>query len=305
MPCQPTIAAPIARRDVVVAGRDVGDERAERVERRLVADLLLAAHVHLELVQRDVAGALDHHLHVALPRAQRQLAERVELGELRGVGGVGDRARPQAVAERDRDVVLAADLEDLVEALVERVLALVVDHPAREQPAAARDDAGDAVLAERQVLEPHAGVDRHVVDALARLALDDLEQALGREVLGVLDALDRLVDRHGADRHGRRVEDRLARLVDPLAGREVHDRVGAPALRRARSFSTSSSSDDVVGELPMFALIFTRAFRPIAIGSSAAWWTLAGMIIRPRATSSRTSSRVELLALGDALHLAA
>ena len=99
------------RRDVVVAGRDVGDERAERVERRLVADLLLAAHVHLELVQRHVARALDHHLHVALPGALRQLAERVELGELRGVAGVGDRARPQPVAERERDVVLAADLE--------------------------------------------------------------------------------------------------------------------------------------------------------------------------------------------------
>ena len=36
-----------------------------------------------------------------------------------------------------------------------------------------------------------------------------------------------------------------------------------------RASSTSSSSDDVVGELPMLALIFTRAFRPIAIGSSA------------------------------------
>ena len=58
-------------RDVVVAGRDVGHERAERVERRFVADLLLAAHVHLELVERDVAGPLDHHLHVALPGALR------------------------------------------------------------------------------------------------------------------------------------------------------------------------------------------------------------------------------------------
>ena len=90
---------------MVIARRDVGDERAERVEGRLVADLLLAAHVHLELVQRDVAGPLDHHLHVALPGALGQLAERLELGELRGVGGVGDRAGAQPVAERDRDVV--------------------------------------------------------------------------------------------------------------------------------------------------------------------------------------------------------
>ena len=64
------------------------------------------------------------------------------------------------------------DLENVVEALVEWVLGHVRDHPAREDAAAARDDPGHAVLAERQVLEPHAGVDRHVVDALLRLVGD-------------------------------------------------------------------------------------------------------------------------------------
>jgi hypothetical protein len=51
-----------------------------------------------------------------------------------------------------------------------------VDHPPREQPAPARDDPGHAVAAEWKVLEAHAGVDRQVVDALARLVLDDLQQ---------------------------------------------------------------------------------------------------------------------------------
>ena len=40
----------------------------------------------------------------------------------------------------------------------------------------------------------------------------------------------------------------------------------------------------------MFALIFTRKFRPIAIGSSSGWLMFAGMIARPRATSARTKS---------------
>jgi len=83
---------------------------------------------------------------------------------------------------------------------------------------------------ERQVGEQHAGVDRHVVDALARLVGDRLQQHLGAQVLDPIDALQRLVDRHGADRHLGGGEDRLARRVDPLAGREVHHRVGAPAL---------------------------------------------------------------------------
>jgi hypothetical protein len=40
----------------------------------------------------------------------------------------------------------------------------------------------------------------------------------------------------------------------------------------------------------MLALIFTRADSPTATWSSAAWWTLAGMIIPLRASSSRISS---------------
>ena len=57
-------------------------------------------------------------------------------------------------------------------------------------------------------------------------------------------------------------------------------------------FSTSSSIEEVTGELPMLALIFTRKLRPMIIGSSSGWLMLAGMMARPRATSSRTNSGV-------------
>jgi hypothetical protein len=178
----------------------------------------------------DVSLSLGDGLRPGCIADASDAAEGGELGELRGVRGVGDAPGPKAVAERQRDVVGAADLQDRVEGLVERVLPAVVDHPAREQPAAARHDAGDAVLAEGQVLEADAGVDGHVVDALARLVLDHLEQQAGGEVLRARDALDRLVDRHRPDRHRGALEDRLARLVDALARGQVHHRVGAPAL---------------------------------------------------------------------------
>ena len=115
--------------DVVVAGGDVGRQRAERVERRLVADLELEVHVLLDLVHRHVAGAFDHHLHVVLPGDLRQLAQRAQLGELRLVVGVGDAARPQAVAEREGDVVGLHDLADLLEVRVEEVLLVVREAP--------------------------------------------------------------------------------------------------------------------------------------------------------------------------------
>ena len=47
---------------------------------------------------------------------------------------------------------------------------------------------------------------------------------------------------------------------------------------------------DVVDELPMLALILHLDATPMHIGSRLVWWMLAGMIMRPRATSSRISS---------------
>ena len=61
--------------------------------------------------------------------------------------------------------------------------------------------------------------------------------------------------------------------------------------------------EEVTAELPMLALIFTRKLRPMIIGSVSGWLTLAGMIARPRATSSRTNSGVDALAQRDELHL--
>ena len=51
---------------------------------------------------------------------------------------------------------------------------------------------------------------------------------------------------------------------------------------------------DEMGLAPMLALILVRLARPIAIGSRLCcrWVMLAGMIIRPAATSSRTCSAV-------------
>ena len=68
--------------------------------------------------------------------------------------------------------------------------------------------------------------------------------------------------------------------------------VSAPHLTAQRSLSTSSPIVDVTAELPMFALIFTRKFRPMIIGSDSGWLMFAGRIARPRAISSRTNSGV-------------
>ena len=160
---------------MVVAGSDVGDQRAERVERSFVAEFDFFFDLLLDLVHGDVAGAFDHDLHVVLPGFLGEFAESLEFGELGFVAGVGDAAGTKAVAEGEADVVLLENLDDVVEVFVEEILFVVVGHPLGEDGAAAADDAGDALGDQRQILDQHAGVDRHVVDALRGLLFDDFE----------------------------------------------------------------------------------------------------------------------------------
>ena len=126
------------RGDVVVARRDVRHQRAKHVERRIVAQLALLLDVHLDQVHRNMARALDHHLDVVLPRFQRQLAQRLQLGELGVVVGVGQAAGTQTVAEAVGHVVSAQDLAQLVEVRVPRILLVALQHPRAHQRAAAR-----------------------------------------------------------------------------------------------------------------------------------------------------------------------
>jgi hypothetical protein len=73
--------------------------------------------------------------------------------------------------------------------------------------------------------------------------------------------------------------------------------LSAPQRMAHTSFSTSSSMLEVTAELPMLALILTRKLRPMAIGSTSGWLMLAGMMARPRATSSRTNSGVMIFGM--------
>ena len=68
--------------------------------------------------------------------------------------------------------------------------------------------------------------------------------------------------------------------------------VSAPKWTAVCSFSSSPSMLLVTAELPMLALIFVFAAMPMPIGSSrfCRCTLLAGMTIRPRATSLRTNS---------------
>ena len=66
--------------------------------------------------------------------------------------------------------------------------------------------------------------------------------------------------------------------------------VSAPCLSEMLSFRSSFSTSLVTALEPMFAFTLHESAMPMPIGSRFVWFTFAGMIIRPRATSLRTSS---------------
>ena len=74
-------------------------------------------------------GTFDHHLHIVLPGDLGQLAQCLELGELRAIAGIGERARPQTVAQGERDVVLLENLADIFEVVVQEILFVILHHP--------------------------------------------------------------------------------------------------------------------------------------------------------------------------------
>ena len=87
----------------------------------------------------------------------------------------------------------------------------------------------------------------------------------------------------------RKIQSRIAWILRPV---ERSMTVSAPQRIDQTIFSTSSSTEERTAELPMFALILTKKFRPIITGSSSGWLILAGIIARPAAISCRTNSGV-------------
>ena len=98
----------------------------------------------------------------------------------------------------------------------------------------------------------------------------------------------------------RRIHSRVVWMSRPV---ERSITVSAPHLVAHSIFSTSSSMEEVTAEFPMLALIFTRKFRPIIIGSDSGWLILDGMMARPAGNLLPHVIGVDTLTDADELHL--
>src|SRR5215469_17182384 len=105
-----------------------------------MAPLQLLVHILLDHLHRDMTRALVHHLDAMFPGSASELTLSVELGELRFVVGVGNRAGAQPVTDRKGDIVRSHDLANFVPMRIEKVLLMMSQTPFRQDGTAPRHD---------------------------------------------------------------------------------------------------------------------------------------------------------------------
>ena len=176
-----------------------------------------------------MARTLDECLHALSPSTLYKLAHCVELGKLCCVVGVVGRTGAQSVAQRNGNVILCADVADVVEVGIEETLLLMHLAPLGDDAAATAHDARQTCVGEVDVLQTDAAVDGEVVNSLLALLDECVAEYLPCQVFCLsVHLLKSLVHRHGAYRYGAVAQNPLACLVYVVACREVHQSVATP-----------------------------------------------------------------------------
>ena len=161
----------------------------------------------------------DHGLDLMLPGQPGQFTKRLQLAKLGRIVGVGDRARTQAVAQAERDIVGFHDLTDVCKVGIQEVLLVVGQTPLGHDRATSRDDAGQTGGGQRHIAQQHPGMNGKIIHTLLglfnqRVTIDFPAQLFGFPA----DLFQGLIDRHGPDRNRRITQDPLACFMNIGAG---------------------------------------------------------------------------------------
>ena len=182
--------------DVVVARKNIRDQRSKHIERRAVANASLQLHVVFNLIQRNMARTLHHHLHALTPRALSEFTDCCKLRKLCGVGRVGQTAWTQTVTDGQCHVVTSHDGANTFPTFVHHILFVVNQHPLGQQTSTATDNANQTILDQRQVLLQNAGVNGEVIHALFGLVLQRFQNH------GLVQIIKFAPNNHGINRNG-------------------------------------------------------------------------------------------------------
>ena len=192
--------------------------------------LELLIHVLLDEMHGHMTRPLDHHLNVIFPGNLGQFPQSSELGKLRLIVGVGNGAWPQAIAQRERHIVLGTDGADLAEMLIQEIFLVMGQTPFGNDRAAPGDDPGDPLGRHRHIGQQQTGVNGEIIHALFGLFDQGVPHHLPTEVFGdAVDLFQRLIHGDCAYRHRAIAQYPFPGLMDMTPSGQVHHGIRAPA----------------------------------------------------------------------------
>mmetsp|Transcript_28442 Transcript_28442/g.60315 ORF Transcript_28442/g.60315 Transcript_28442/m.60315 type:complete len:519 (+) Transcript_28442:678-2234(+) len=173
--------------------------------------------------------ALVHDLYIPLPSAAREVALHLQLPELGFIIGIANATGAQAVPDAERDIILIADVQDVIPMLIGEVLGARGDAELGVDRTTAAHNTCEALRCERDEAQKHPCVDGPIINALLSLLDESLAEDFPGEVLGdAINLLQRLVDGYSSHRQGAVANNPLTGLVDVLPRAEIHEIVGTP-----------------------------------------------------------------------------
>ena len=220
---------------MVIAGCDIGDDGAQHIEGRAHADGLLKLHIGLNLVQRHMAGAFHHHLHIPGPGPLGQFPQSHQLLNLAHIAAIGQTAGTAGIPQGDGHIILPADLQDFIEILVEGIFLPRHAHPCEHQRAATGDNihlslvcpdlfhglAGNSAV-KGDKIHPVLGMEPNHVKKILR--------GQGGQIPLVMD--DAVVHRHCADHSGALLNQLLTERLGVPVGGQIHNGFCSHLYRR-------------------------------------------------------------------------
>ena len=218
-----------SRSYVVVSRSNIRHQRPQHIKGGAHAKRLLQFHVRCDLVQRHMAGAFHHDLHVMRPGPFRQFPEANQLVNLAGVRSVRQTTGAAGVAERNGHIVFLANIEDFVKMLVKGILIARHAYPRKNETAASADDIhlSPMRLDFSDCFPRNSAVDRHKIHPVLRVKPNHIQKILRRKLRQILLAVNHAVIHGHRTNHSRAFPHQLLpkRARAPVT-RKVHDRFG-------------------------------------------------------------------------------